>query len=186
MKKMRFERQLHVVARVKSQHIAIERHNGIDALHLKHGVSHAERACAETRDRAAGLEWFLCRLSPPEGFDLVLKRVLEAYEALHLALLAQRPTAGLHRHFVLGEPCREGVKRCLVRRLPAKVAEAIVSVIFDDDALLAVVHAERHALLRSVDLLHAEEAGTEMGPIVEALRRDPNVPERLDLHGTSL
>src|SRR5262249_20728669 len=102
------------------------------------------------------------------------------------ASLAHPPPAGPHPPLARGEPYREGVKCCLVRRLPAEEAEAIVSVILDDDALLAVVHAKRHALLRSVDLLHAEEAGSEMGPVVEALRRDANVSERLDLHGTSL
>src|SRR5262249_23307382 len=41
MKKMRLERELHVVARVKSQHIAIERHDRIDLLDRNPGMPQA-------------------------------------------------------------------------------------------------------------------------------------------------
>ena len=86
-------------------------------------------------------------------------------------------------HAGLFEPRRIGVERGGVGDLPAEEADTLAAVLADDDALLAVVHAEREALGALVDQLHAEEAGPEVRPVLQRLGANADVSETFDRHG---
>jgi hypothetical protein len=51
--------------------------------------------------------------------------------------------------------------------------------------LPAVIHPHRHPFRRSVNGLHAKKACAELRPVLEPLRRDPDVTKGLDMDATS-
>jgi len=55
----------------------------------------------------------------------------------------------------------------------------------DDDPLLAVVHAQRQRATASLDKLHAEKARAEALPVLESPGADPDIAERIEVHGVS-
>ena len=59
---------------------------------------------------------------------------------------------------------------------------AVAAVAVDEEALLAVVHAQRDAAIAALDHLHAKEACREGRPVLELVRGDADVSQRLKLH----
>jgi hypothetical protein len=53
-------------------------------------MSHAERAGAETGDRAPRLEWLGCKLGAAEGLEPIADRVAEDNQILNATLLGER------------------------------------------------------------------------------------------------
>ena len=121
-------------------------------------MAHAERAGAEAGDRAAGLERIGRGLGAVEDFEPVADRVGEHDQVLDPALVGERARAARDLHAVVFQMRRERIERRRVGDLPAVERRAFVCVGVDDDALLAVVHAERERAAALVDQLHAEEA----------------------------
>ena len=77
---------------------------------------------------------------------------------------------------------RKRFERRRVGDLPTVEGRALAISLLDDDALLAVVHAERQGGAAAVDELHAEETAAVGGPILQALRANAHIPERLNIH----
>ena len=71
----------------------------------------------------------------------------------------------------------ERIERGGIRHLPAEEADARAAVLIDDDALLAVVHAEREARRALVDALQAEQLRAVVAPIVERLRANADITQ---------
>src|SRR3984885_10102998 len=78
---------------------------------------------------------------------------------------------------------RQRVERGGVGDLPAIKAYAFAGIGIDDQALLAVVHAERARGAAFVDKLHAEKTRRIGRPLVDIAGADPNIAERLQEHG---
>src|ERR1700733_8426713 len=77
---------------------------------------------------------------------------------------------------------RQRVERGGVGDLPAIKAYAFAGIGIDDQALLAVVHAERARGAAFVDKLHAEKTRRIGRPLVDIAGADPNIAERLHAH----
>src|SRR5262245_27923439 len=106
-------------------------------------------------------------------------------QVLDAPLIRLRPRAARHRDLALFEPCGERIERRTVGHFPAKEADALTAVRIHDDALLAVVHAERQARAAPVDALQAEQAGAVPAPVVERLGANADVSQSLDAHAVS-
>ena len=176
------ERLEDVVAQLEVEDVGVERHDLVEPLRREHGVAHAERAGAETGDRAAGLERIGGGLGAVEDFEPVADRVVEHDQVLDAALVGQRARAARDLDAGLFEMRRERVERGGVGDFPAVERRAFVLVGVDDDALLAVVHAQRERAAALVDHLHAEEAGAVGRPIVEILGADADISQRFEVH----
>ena len=77
---------------------------------------------------------------------------------------------------------RERVERRGIGDFPAVERRALVLVAMNDDALLAVVHAQRERAAALVDQLHAEKTGAVSRPIVEILGADADIAQRVEIH----
>ena len=55
----------------------------------------------------------------------------------------------------------------------------------DDDALLAVVHAQRQRAAALIDELHAEEARAVGRPVLKIAGTDTDITERIEIHDQS-
>ena len=76
-----------------------------------------------------------------------------------------------------------GVEVSRLGDLPAHEGEGLAGLVGDDEPLLRVVHAEGERLAAAVDLLHAEQAAGEVGPVVEPVGAHPEVAQGDDGHG---
>src|SRR5262245_12950494 len=76
----------------------------------------------------------------------------------------------------------ERIKRRGVGDLPAVERRALVLVGMDDDALLAVVHAQRQRATALIDELHAEKPRAIGGPIFQIPGADTDIAERIEIH----
>ena len=79
----------------------------------------------------------------------------------------------------------ERVERARVGDFPAVKTGAFAAVVMHHHALLAVVHPEGEGRLALVDELHAEEMAAIGRPILEILRADPDIAQRLQFHRCS-
>ena len=61
--------------------------------------------------------------------------------------------------------------------LPTHEGQPLASLARDDQALLAVVHAEQAGRSAAIDFLHAEQAGGESFPVGGLGRIDPDVTQ---------
>ena len=83
----------------------------------------------------------------------------------------------------------EPVERRGVRHLPAEEADALAAVGIHDQALLAVVHAQRERRAAAVDRLQAEQPRAVARPVVDILGAQADIAQRLhrterwDRHG---
>ena len=77
---------------------------------------------------------------------------------------------------------RKRIERRRVGNLPAVERRAFIFVGVDDDALLAVVHAQRQRATALVDQLHAEKVGAVNRPILEALGADTDIAQGVEMH----
>ena len=130
-----------------------------------------------------GLNGSLVVSGAVENLQPVAERVVEHDQVPDAALLGERARAARDLDAGLFEARGHGVERGGVRDFPAEEADALAAVLADDDALLAVVHAQREALGALVDELHPEEAGAEVRPVLQRLGADADVSETFDRHG---
>ena len=171
-----------VIGRLEVEDLGIERQYLVEPFRREHGVAHAERAGAVAGDRAAGLERIGRGLGAMERFEPVADRIGEHDQVLDPALIRQRPRAARDFHAVLFQMRRERIERRRVGNLPAVERRAFVFVGVDDDALLAVVHAQRQRAAALVDQLHAEKVGAVSRPILEVLGADTDIAQGVEMH----
>jgi hypothetical protein len=115
----------------------------------------------------------------------VAGRIADNDEITDTALVGQRARAALDRHAGLFEPRGDGVERRGIRHLPAEEAQAFAAIGIDDDALLAVVHAEGEPARALVDALQAEQPAAVAAPVAQILGADPDISKRLGGHSGS-
>ena len=178
----RDERMIVIIGQPEAKHAAIERHQLIDRLRgidVEHDMAQAERAGTKTRDRAPGPEWFGRGLGAVEQFEPVAKRIVEHDQVAHVAFVGQRAGAARHLDLVFLQMRRDGVERRRIGDLPAEKADALAAVGGDDDALLAVVHAEGERRARLVDALQAEQARAVARPVGQILGAHADIAQSL-------
>jgi hypothetical protein len=179
------ERPQHIVADAEAEHVLVERQHVIQPLHRKNDVPHAKRPGAEPRDIAPGLERIAGDLGAVKNLEPVADRVVEDDQVGDAPLLGERARGACNRHARSLDAGGDGVERRRIRDLPAEEAGALATVFIDDQALPAVVHAERERLRAFVHKLHAEQIGAEGAPIFERLGTDANIAQALDFHASS-
>src|SRR5262249_62177781 len=97
----------------------------------------------------------------------------------------KRPRAT--RHFDAGpfQMRGERIERRGMGHFPAVERGALVFIGVNDDALLAIVHAQRQRAAALLDKLHAEEARAIGRPVLEIAGADTDITERIEIHGLS-
>jgi hypothetical protein len=126
-----------------------------------------------------GPEWFGRGLGAVEQFEPVAKRIVEHDQVAHVAFVGQRAGAARYLDLVSLQMCRDGVERRGVGDLPAEEADTLAAVGIDDDALLAVVHAEGERRARLVDALQAEQARAVARPVGQILGAHADIAQSL-------
>src|SRR5262249_16385276 len=76
----------------------------------------------------------------------------------------------------------EHIQRRGIGDLPAVERRPFVLVGMDDDALLAVVHAQRQRAATFVDSLHAEKPRAIGGAVFQIAGADTDIAERIEIH----
>ena len=76
-----------------------------------------------------------------------------------MALVGERTRSMRHFDSRVFEMRGKAIERCGIGHFPAEKPDPFAAVGIDDDALLAVVHAEGKRRARFVDALQAEQAG---------------------------
>ena len=104
-----------------------------------------------------------------ENLDPVADRIVQHDEVLHAALVGECARAARDLDAGAIEVRREPLERRGVGDLPAEEADAFAAVGLDDDALLAVVHAERERGAALVDGLQPKQPAAVRAPVVERL-----------------
>ena len=106
-----------------------------------------------------------------------------------MPLVGERARAALDLHAAGFEPRRQRLERGRVGGLPAEHRDALAAAIavsgIDDDALLAVVHAERQRRAGLVDALQAEQPGAERSPVAQVLGAGDDISQRGNGHYSS-
>ena len=148
------ERPHHVIGEPESEHVAIEWHRVVDAFDVQHGVTHAERPGAETRDRSARLKRLARGLGAVEDFEPIAQRIREHDEVLDAALVGKRARAARHLDAGLLQSCIKSIERGGVGHLPAEESDALAAVLAHNDALLSIVHAQREVFAGPLEELH--------------------------------
>ncbi len=168
---------------VKTEHVPIERQQRLDGLHVHDDVAHAESTGAETRDRPARLERLSRKLGLAEGLQPVAGGIGERNQFGHMPLVGERARSA--RHLQRRDPPAgrraDQARRSTEPSHPTTASPASAAAV-DDQALLAIVHAEGARLAAAVDLLHAEQPGRHLAPLVDLGRIDPDIAERGDFH----
>ena len=147
---------------------------------MHHHVAHAERAGAEARDVAAGLERVGGGLRAVEDLEPIAGRIVEHDQVGDVPLVGQRARAARHLGAGRLEPRRKRVERGGVRDLPAEEADALAAVGIDHEALLAVVHAERHGWSGSCRVAPGRGSSWRSCPVTQVLGADADVTQADD------
>jgi hypothetical protein len=142
----------------------------------------SERAGAEAGDSAAGLERLARGLAAVENLKPVAERVVKNDQILDVTLVGKGAGALCDLDAVLFEMGRDRVKRRGIGHFPAEEADAFAAVGIDDNALLAIVHAERQRRARFVDGLQPKQAGAVARPIAQVLGANTDISQSLRNH----
>ena len=145
-------------------------------------MAEAERAGAEAGDVAAGLERLGRGLGAVEQFEPVADRIAGHDQVLDPPLVGERAGAARHRDAGLLKPPGDGIEGRRIRHLPAEEAQPFAAIRIDDDALLAVVHAEGHRARALVDALQPEHPAAVGAPVAQILGADSEITQRLGGH----
>src|SRR5262249_28602315 len=148
---------------------------------VEHHMPHAERTGAEARDGPARLERSASLLRTVEDFEAIARRISEADARRHAAQREVR-----HRHLLDAElggidAGGDGVVCLGIRHLPAEDGGGVCAA-GHDEALLAIVHAELEHCGAALHQLKAEKARSVRGPVVEPVRMDTDISERVEGH----
>ncbi len=98
--------------------------------------------------------------------------------------LGERTAAARDRDAGPFESGRKRIQRRRIRHFPAEECRAAIGVGIHDDALLAVIHAQREHAARLVDELHAEKTRRVGRPVFQIPGADADIAEPFD-HGSS-
>ena len=79
----------------------------------------------------------------------------------------------------------ECIERRRIGHFPAVERRAVILVGMDDDALLAVVHAQSERAAALIDKLHAEKTRAVGRPVFQVSRADTDIAERIEIHDRS-
>ena len=74
---------------------------------------------------------------------------------------------------------RQRVERAGIGDFPAVKCRPLARILLDDDALFAIIHAQRQCAAAFVDKLHAEKARAVGGPLIKVFAADADIAERL-------
>ena len=179
------ERFQDVVGRLEVEDLGIERHHVVEPLRGEHGMAHAERPGAEAGNGTAGLERIARNFGAMERFEPVADRIGKNDQILDAAFFGERTRTACDLDAVFLQTRGKRVERRGIGDFPAVERRPLVRVAMDDDALLAVVHAQRERAAALVDNLHAEKARAVIRPIVEILGADADIAERVEIHRCS-
>src|SRR4051812_19127462 len=145
-------------------------------------MAEPKRPGAKARNAAAGRERIGRYLRAMENLQPVAERVVGDDQILDQTLVCERArAAGNHDPCLLEPRCRR-IKRRGVGDFPAENADAFATICVDDDALLAVIHAERQHRSALVDPLQAEQPGPIGPPITQILGADADISQSLYAH----
>ena len=170
------------IAQAEAEDIFVEVGDLVDALDMHDDVAEPERPGAETGDRAAGLERIGGDLAAMKNLDAVAERIAEHDQVLDVPLAGERARAARKRHACRFEASAERIERRTVGDFPAEELDARAAVVFDDHALLAVVHAKGNAGAAFVDKLKTQHARPVAAPIVEIGGVEADIAQRLRKH----
>ena len=117
----------------------------------------------------------------------MLENLARVQPAMHAAADGNRVVEAAATIDAVGVEVRgEGIEGGRVGDLPSEAMRGGIAVLLDDDALLAVVHAENQARTRALDELHAEQSGPVVRPVLEVVGPDSDIAERRERHGEVL
>ena len=145
-------------------------------------MAKAERTGAETGDRTAGAEGRVVDRGAIKRFQAVAGRIAERNQAAHAPVICKRLRLGRDFDLRQFQPGRERVQRIRIGHFPAEKPLALRHRAVDHDALLAVVHPERQQGGAPLHRLQADQSGSELPPIVERGRAEPDISQRLQWH----
>ena len=185
MEEVSRERLGEIIGQLEVEDFGIERQHVLNTFRRQHRVPHAERAGAEARDRAAGLERIGRDFGAVKRFEPVADRIGEYDQILDAAFVGERTRAARDLDVVVFQMRRQRIERRGIGDFPAVERRPLGLVAMDDDALLAVVHAQRERAAALVDQLHAEKAGAVSRPIVEILGADADISQSVEAHNGS-
>ena len=177
MEKIGAERFFDVVGKPEAEPVDIECHHRVDVLDRQHGMSDAERAGAETRDRAPRTEWRVVDLGAVECLEPVAAGIAKRDQAGDAPCVRQRPWLGRDGDPGRFQPACELIEAGGVGDFPAEEARAFAHRTVDDDALLAVVHPERQQRIAALDGLQADQGGPELSPVLQRIRSEARVTQ---------
>ena len=131
-------------------------------------MAEAERAGAEAGDRAAGAERRVGDLGAIKCLEPIAGGIPERNQAANAPVIGERLRLGDNLDLGSFQPGRQSVQRRRIGNLPAEEALAFRHRAVDDNALLAVVHAECEQGRTALDCLQADQSGPELPPVVES------------------
>ncbi len=177
MEEVDLDRLQEVIAEFEAEDVAIERHKIIEPLGGDHDMTHAERAGAEAGNAAPGLERLGRGLRTMKHFEPVAGRIGEYDEIGDAAFVGECAGPARDLHPMAIEMRRKGFERGRVVDLEAEEAGAFAAVGIDDEALLAVIHAQGQAGAGLVDKLHAEQPRRVLLPVRKVCGAHTDVSE---------
>src|SRR5262245_29706374 len=117
-----------------------------------------------------------------KNLQAIAERIVENDQVLHHALVSERLGAACDLHVCRLELRRQRLERARVSHLPAEHIDALAAISVNDDALLAVVHAERNGRGTPVDPLQAKKPGSIARPVAKIPGAGANVTESFNTH----
>ena len=172
-----------IIAEAEAEQALVEGAHLLDVLAVQHHVPHAERPGAETRDVAARHERRRWRSPAPWNSSMRVP----AGSCSTIRSFTCRSSASAREPRATFTPAASSLPASAsiaarVSDLPAEIADALPAIRVDDDALLAVVHAERHRGAGLVDALQTEEIGAELLPVAQFLGAKSDISQCLHAH----
>src|SRR5215510_15841951 len=112
----------------------------------------------------------------------VAERVVDDDQVLHHPLVGKRPRAARNLDIPRIELRRQHIKRGRISHFPAEHIDALPTISVNDDALLAVIHAESNGRTALVDALQAKKPRAEACPVANILGAGTDITKSFDAH----
>ena len=149
------------------------------ALDVQHRVADAQRASAKAGDRAARLERIAGHVGAVEKLQPIAERIVDDNQILDEALVGERTRTARDFRARSFELRGNRIERGSVGNLPAEKGDTLPTASVDDDALLAVVHAEG-PVMALVDLLKTEQTTSIFRPVLDDFGADTDITQGLN------
>ena len=160
-------RRAHEVSDPEAQQVPIECKGRVDVGHHQHGMSHALRPSTETPYMPCRAEWFIGDLTTVERLHTVAGRIAEGNHLSGATLVRHGGAFPPHRDAGLFQPRRQRIEgRASATSQPKKRSPSGQPAV-DDQALLAVIHAEGTHGAAAINRLKPKLAGSKTGPVIE-------------------